>query len=86
MNTIHKYHLFAGPGTTITHMIPEEAEVLCVMMQRGNPCLWVKVDEDKPLVPHTFVCLGTGMDFQEEVSYIASVNDEPYIWHFFEVL
>lgn len=84
MNTIYKYALPTFGGETFTHSMPEGAEVLCVMLQEGCPYMWVKVREANPKETRKFLCIGTGQDFEWGYNYIASVNDEPYIWHYFE--
>jgi len=86
MNKVFKYPLVTGNGARITHTMPEGAEVLCVMMQEGYPYMWAKVRKVNPLETRTFLCVGTGHDFEWGYNYIDTVEDKPYIWHYFEEL
>ena len=40
--------------------MPENAHVLTVQTQNGNPFIWAKVDTDAPIVPRRFQLVGTG--------------------------
>lgn len=47
------------------HM-PVSAEVLCVQMQNGNPCIWALVDPEAMQERRWFLVLGTGHPIEAE--------------------
>ena len=66
--------------------MPAGAEVLCVQMQGGNPCIWAVVDERMPLQERKFYIHGTGHPIAGLAvkRYIGTVQDGQYVWHVYE--
>lgn len=62
---VYKYPLLLGDWTSVR--MPEGALPLCVQVQDGAPCLWARVDIDKPPVTHHFRIAGTGHDLGSNV-------------------
>lgn len=86
---IHKYQ-FAGKLESFE--IPRGAEVLCVQVQYGKPCIWAKVDADQPTETRMFQIHPTGEDMGSANSkyvgtyQIVSESEISFVWHVFEVL
>lgn len=60
MRAIHKYPIEIDDIAALK--LPAGAQVLCVQLQRGQPCIWALVDTDAPLVTRNFAWRGTGHD------------------------
>lgn len=79
-------------GQSAIWNMPSGAEVLCVQLQAGKPCLWVKVDPDATLQARYFQLHFTGIEMGPgEFKYIgtfqmASEFGMPLVWHVFEVM
>ncbi len=56
--TIYKYPLSLESSPVID--MPTGAHVLCVQVQKGEPCLWAVVDPDQPIETRQFRLCGTG--------------------------
>lgn len=56
--TIRKYPLHIVDLDVIR--MPENGRILCIGMQQGEPCIWVAVDPEAPLVEREFLVVGTG--------------------------
>ena len=84
MRTIFKYTL--DPGET-TLDLPAKAEILTAGKDnRGKACIWCLVNPDSPTEKKTFVIRGTGQVIENNLWYIKSFKDNPFIWHVFEKL
>lgn len=88
MKVIYKYPL----DKTMTHEMPEGAEVLHVGIQPQGLTLWalVKVehpDHEGPQETRTFRVYGTGHPIADQVpqDYIGTVQDGLFVWHVFEL-
>ena len=44
------------------------AELLCVQMNRDQPCMWVRVDTTKPKVKRRIFMHGTGHDIHKDAT------------------
>ncbi len=67
--------------------MPVGAEILTVQIQRGDICLWAKVDPDAELEDRQFVVYGTGHTIKAgNDSYIGTVQmaHGALVWHVFE--
>ena len=91
MNTIYKYQL--DLSKTVSHKMPEGAQVLTVGIQRHKIMLWALVKAEPPYCEEakelrTFRCYGTGHPIQDQVpmEYIGTLYDGPFVWHVFEIL
>jgi hypothetical protein len=85
MKRIYKY-IVTGTGVNEFN-IPKGAKALSVVMQRGNIVAYMLVDPRNEMEKRKFVLLGTGWDLpdqlMEDLDFVGTVNDEPYIWHLF---
>jgi hypothetical protein len=67
--------------------MPRNSRVLCIQVQRGVPCIWVKTDGDKEnMEKRTFVIIGTGNPFDAEGLIYVGTWQEDYgylVWHLF---
>ena len=87
---IFKYPLVDGlsNGTTVIGM-PIGAQVLCLKVQNGTPCLWAYCDPEVEQEMRSFLTLGTGMDnpYAEDFDhvYVGTYMDGPFVWHVFEL-
>jgi hypothetical protein len=86
MKTIHKIPL-ALINMQCDIALPENATLLCVQMQHARPYLWALVNTDAPMTLRRIEMFGTGHPIDEaERTYIGTVQDHIYVWHFFERL
>lgn len=58
MRTIYKYPLEITDIQSVE--MPKGAQILCVQMQNGTPCLWAMVDPDRPMETRGVITIGTG--------------------------
>ena len=87
---IFKYQLHTADSTTL--QLPIGARPLCIQVQGGNPCLWVKHDDPEGVeewVDRTFVTIGTGHPIPDEHyddKYIGTYQllDGALVFHLFE--
>lgn len=59
MRTIHKYPLDIT-NSVILLRLPQHAELLTVVVQRGVPTLWALVETENAVVDRYIWCFGTG--------------------------
>ena len=88
VETIHKYPLNVEALPTIK--MPAGAQVLCVQVQKGAPCLWAIVDPDQPLEYRYFRVCGTGYGFgmdRTNSRYIGTfqLDEGAFVGHVFEL-
>lgn len=91
MSVIYKYQL--DLSKTVSHEMPEGAEILTVGLQQHEIILWARVALERrghegPKETRTFRIYGTGHPIQDEteVEYIGTLYDGPFVWHVFEIL
>lgn len=82
--TIFKYRLDGKIGTPFVTPLPRLAQILHIAMQDHNPCLWALIDNEEPLQNRSFVWIGTGHEVPNG-HYLATIQNEQYVWHLFEV-
>lgn len=64
--------------------LPQGCEILCVQMQRDDPCVWVLVNTDVTTsVVHTFWTFGTDYPVRPDTFYIGTYQFDIYVWHVF---
>ena len=85
IKSIWKYELVGVDRQEI--VVPKDSEILCVQYQRGNPCVWVKVNpkekEKDVLVIWTH---GTGHEFDDSnYNYLGTyqMGDGILVFHVF---
>jgi hypothetical protein len=69
--------------------IPLGAEILCVQMQAGKPCLWALVDFAAGKVERSIEIFGTGHPIPSgDRRYIGTfqVQDGAFVFHAFELI
>ena len=85
MKTIIKYEL-PVMGNTI-HITSNVLQWLDVQSQKGNPCLWVMVDDIGEKQTYEIMSAGTGWKLPnriEDYFYIGTVQDNyNCVWHYF---
>ena len=68
--------------------MPKDSEVLCVQVQGGKPCIWVRVIDPGSLTEKkAFAIVGTGQGFNDnEYFYVGTFQqlDGYLVWHLFE--
>jgi hypothetical protein len=70
--------------------MPKDARLLCVQIQRGHPCIWVKTagnSIEQPNETRTFRIIGTGNYFEPEgLVYVGTWQEMEgfLVWHLFE--
>jgi hypothetical protein len=87
---IWKYQ-FGGTVSMVWQM-PKGAEILCMQLQGGKPCLWVMVDPSAPPEARWFQIHPTGSEIGPgKFDYIGTfqISEESgrsFVFHVFEVL
>lgn len=79
MRAVYKYDL-------TEEIIAPIEKFLHIEMQDGVPCAWAIVDTDLEEKHYTVLCSGTGwplLDPQTKDTYVGTLMDGPYVWHFF---
>ena len=93
MEKIYKYKLEVTDFQIIN--LPKDAEILSVMSQPptygemiDSLYMWVKLNDENPLVPRRIRVFGTGnpMNYEHTLRFIGTVsmNSNSLIWHVFE--
>lgn len=60
MRTIYKYPIPIQDNFELE--LPARSEVLCVQVQREQPCIWALVNLEHPPIKRKFLLRGTGHD------------------------
>lgn len=88
---IYKYPLSQDDNPNLIEL-PRHAEILSCQVDAkdGSVCLWVKFDhEEKQTEVRKFTVVGTGslrvLGDNEAYTFIATVQQPPYVWHVFEI-
>jgi len=87
MKTVFKYPLTVRDYVEIP--MPEGAEILAVQTQHGIPCLWARVDTERPDETRHFRISGTGHELSttdEPLRYVGTfqLQDGIFVGHLFE--
>ena len=82
MKAIYKYQLPAVGAL----QLPLGAQILTIQLQNGSPTLWALVEPDNTLVDRTISIVGTGWEVEDNMEYICTYMDGPFVWHAFEIL
>ena len=89
MNTvIWKYPIGPGP-LTMNIMMPKDAEILSMQLQRGMPTMWAMVDPDAPRVTRQIRTYPTGgfhSGFEEAGEFLGTyqLEDMELVYHVFD--
>ena len=85
MFKVFKYPIDVTDDQTI--VLPPDAELLKIMVQHDVPCMWVRVDTSKAVVPWEFKLVGTGhpAPSYETHIYVDSfmIEDGALVFHLF---
>lgn len=86
--TIYKYPLSADDPQIIT--MPQNAQILCVQVQREIPCIWALVNPEESGVEREFVIHGTGHPIKDTSHYhyidTFQLQNGALVFHVFEVV
>lgn len=86
MKKVFKYPVEVSDKFSL--LLPMEARILAVQMQRDKPCLWALVDPNAPVETRNFRVAGTGNPIEEEnLEYIGTFQmaGGNLVWHLFEI-
>jgi hypothetical protein len=83
LTVIYKYQLMAP---VVELNVPDGGVVRLVDRDPGsiNPTLWIEHDLTKPLVPRTFLVVGTGMYVEPDATHVGSMVAGEFVWHIYE--
>lgn len=83
MRAVWKFHV--PVQDSVLRAMPTGAEVLCVQLQKGQPCVWALVDEQAPVVQREFNWRGTGHPMGNAGRYVGTVQlaDGALVFHLF---
>lgn len=83
-NTIWKFPFVIEDVVTVS--MPEDATVLSVQVQNGEPCIWAVVDPSNPIVMRIFHLRGTGHALGEVGQFIGTFQmmDGGLVFHLFD--
>jgi len=89
MKKIFKYPLEVEDKQVV--MMPEDAEILCIQVQHGTPCIWALVDPALAVSQErTLLTFGTGHELPSgvEMTYIGTyqMHSDSLVFHVFEQL
>lgn len=75
------------PGETKEYRIAQTNEVIPVRHvahQNGVPCFWYETDDTNGYLGTLRIyCIGTGHPFEEYADYIGTLQDAPFVWHYY---
>lgn len=84
--TIYKYPLKVTDWQFVT--MPENAKILCVQMQYGEPCLWAMVDPDAVPKMRKIHIFGTGHPISSDLNLTHidtfQMHEGALVFHVFE--
>jgi hypothetical protein len=66
--------------------MPYGSTVVKVGIQNGQYCIWAIVDPFTSPVEHRrFVVVGTGHELDDNMVYVGTVFEDPFVWHIMEL-
>lgn len=80
MRRIYKYRLSAFEPYV---ELPVGARPLSVQIQHRAFTLWAEVETDNPTELVTIYRVPTGSNAPESATYISTVQDDCFVWHFY---
>jgi hypothetical protein len=84
MKSIWKWNLLVTDLQVID--VPVGTKFLTAQNQGGHLTLWGTVNQTNDLEPRTIAIYGTGNPVPDDPgTYIATVQQGPFVWHAFEV-
>lgn len=83
MITIWKYNVLMAVQFKLE--LPEKSRVLSVQMQDEAPCMWVRVDTERPLEVRQFAIVGTGNAVPDGYTeHLGTWQQGRFVFHLFE--
>ena len=65
--------------------LPLGAKILHVAMQGDQPCIWAEFNKQEVMVnQRDFQVVGTGFDIPYNLTYLATLQTPPFVWHLYE--
>ena len=83
---IWKYHISIGINNI---GMPKDANILCVQIQNGKPCIWARVNLDNEIEKRSFAVFGTGISMSNlgfMKIYIGTFQEGEFVGHLFELI
>lgn len=87
-NVIYKYPILAREENSFL-LLPTGAKILAIQTQGDAISLWAQVDPKEKGTHTRFIKrIATGQEFDSQISrtYISTVQEGPFVWHYFEIL
>jgi hypothetical protein len=83
MDTIWKFPLEIIERQIVT--MPLDAKPLTIQVQGGTPTLWARVDDSQQKVQREVIMVGTGWPMKDRnaFDYLGTVQEGPFVWHYF---
>lgn len=87
-NVIYKYSV-VNRGVSNLMVLPAKAKILTIQTQGDTINLWAQVNPEVQETETRFIKrIATGQEFElhNEQTYISTVQEGPFVWHYFEIL
>jgi hypothetical protein len=69
----------------ITIEMPRKAIILSIQLQNNQPVVWAECDENEDQLELRCIAIfGTDHEIPPNHTYITTVQDGPFAWHFYE--
>ena len=78
---IYKYEL--NRADTFQIQIPAGAKPIHIACQGNSIMMWAEVDPNAQMVRKMFHCVGTGQEPPKGASYLGTVMDGVFVWHYY---
>jgi len=80
---IYKYPFPIKDSFLLT--LPEGAVILHADMQGQQPCIWAEFNKQEVMGrQRPFHVVGTGFDIPDHLTYRATLQSPPFVWHLYE--
>lgn len=91
MKRIYKYQLKdIVLNDTVTINLPKGAKIIHTLLQNDQIYIWAEIDTAMKDTQRTFEVFGTGFNFPDDIRvelvYLATIQDDIFIWHIYERL
>lgn len=85
MRAVHKFS--AVNNGFVRHTLAGQTfKPLALQMQDGIPWIWAEVDpSEEQCIRHTVAIVGTGHPVPQGLDWIATAQDDPFVWHLYGV-
>lgn len=72
------------PITCPQMAVPTGAIFRSCAMQGTIPCMWMEIETTNPLEVINVYIYGTGHTIPDDLTYLGSYIDGPYVWHLYK--